>query len=338
MCKRGWFATRAMGLAAAGLGVSAGCAHPVSNPWTFSKPAAVATKEDYARPAQPGRAVIVVAEFENPASPQLNWPNVGAGMSDALRRALRNEGDFEVRVDARLKTPPPRSAEEASPVDLGVDFLLTGRVTDFHHTSQLPKHVSRRALFLPRSEAVVAIDWRVIDVRARRVIAADHTYGTADSGRRSVKKLYEGLDFSAYLFWNTPMGKAAREAIEKTIDRLRDLVPAEIGAPAIVKVTKGRKVTVTGGWSWGLASGQEYYVTARHGDEGSPRTVYDIDTRRPLLVRIAAVKKDTSTAWLLGKPPAEADLRGARLVREPAASPLAREDRAGLQQRPAGGG
>lgn len=318
----GWFA-----IVAGGVG---GCSSfSVSNPWSFDRPPAVAAAGDSARPVRGGRTVIAVARFGNPSASQLRWRDVGAGMSDALRRALLNEGKFEVRIDPQIERLLSQSAPRQRQVNgsaANVDFIVTGTVTDFHHTAALPAQVSRRGLFGTRSEAVVAIQWSIVDARTRRVVAADHIYGTARAGKDpQIKEMYSGVAFGSYLFWSTPLGRASRQAVERTMDRIREKLPSYAGDPRIVKHDGMRKITVVGGWAWGLTKGQEYYVYAAHPDEvataAAPRPVYDPDTGRPLMVRINRVGKESSTAWLLGKPPVEVDLLGAFLSRDQPASP-----------------
>ncbi len=325
------FATALKIAATAGVVGSFGCARP-SNPWVYAEPPAVSVSVT-ARPVQRGRTVIAVAEFTNPNRPQLDWPGVGAELARAMRRSLYNDTDFEVRIAPEIEQAASNPAflgkkSEHRPVE--VDFVVIGQVTDFHHTAALPKEASRWGLILRRKEAVVAIEWKVVDVRARRVVAADHTYGTAKaSGRKSITKLYEGLDVSAYLFWNTPLGRASHDAIDNTIERMRDVLPSFVGEqPTITAVIAPRKVLVQGGWKWGLAEGQDYYIVIP-GKDGTPaQPVRDVDTGRALVVQITDVNKGTAEAWLLGKPAPGVDIRGAVLLTQPGppADDLARGD------------
>lgn len=294
-----------------------GCSPP-SNPWTFYEPPAVQNGV-FARQRDPSKPVIAIATFKNPDVPQLSWPDVGLVMTKAMRRAILNDGEFEVRIEPELERVVSNPAfllgggGDVKPD--GVDFVMTGHVTDFHHTAPMHKDVRRWSFAWRRSEAVVAIDWKVIDVHARRVIAADHIYGQQDASRKPVEEIYAGLDATAYLFWNTPLGKAAHRAVDRTLKRMKQLLPQHVGSPVIAKVKGNREVSVTGGWTWGLARGQEYYVCVPQGDVCTP--VYDVDTGNALAVRIDRVSKDTSTAYLHGKPPPDVDLRGAALSTTP---------------------
>lgn len=310
-------------LAAGALGPCAGCQTEVHNPWMFAEPPARTAGNEVARPGEPVRTVLAVTDFSNPEVPQLDWPHVGEGMGEALRRALRRDTKFKVQPGAEVDqvayvTGANGTVTWTGDAPVGVDFVITGQVTDFHHTAELPKEISRWGFFRRRSEAVVALKWRVIDVRRRRVIAADHTYGTADASRKlSVEETYAGLDFSAYLFWNSPLGKAGHQAVDRVVKQMRKLLPAYVGDPVIVRRHGDRKVQVVGGWSWGLVEGQEYYVGIPEPGEAAPRPVYDPDTGRPLRLRIGRVSKNSSVAWLRGRTPRDVNLNGAVLSREP---------------------
>ena len=165
-----WLAGGWLAIVAGGVGVVGGCSSlSVLNPWSFDRPPAVAAAGDSARPVRGDRTVIAVARFGNPSASQLRWRDVGAGMSDALRRALLNEGEFEVRIDPQIERLLSQSAPRQRQVDglaENVDFIVTGTVTDFHHTAALPAQGSRRGLFGTRSEAAVGIQWSVADGRS----------------------------------------------------------------------------------------------------------------------------------------------------------------------------
>jgi hypothetical protein len=251
----------------------------------YAPPPAVSVNA-YARPVNDSRTVVAVAEFANPDSPQLDWPDVGLEMTKAMRRAIYNEGELEVRIapaiEQKVSTPGFLRSEGpvgGSPVE--VDYVIVGKVTDFHHTAALPKDASRWGLFGRRKEAVVAIEWRVVDVQARRVVAADHSYGTAEASRKkSIDELYDGLNVSAYLFWNTPLGRAAHMAVDRSIERMRELLPSRAaGQPTVLQVMGPREVSIKGGWKWGLAEGQELYVTEQ--PEGRRRGCWARPRPRP---------------------------------------------------------
>jgi hypothetical protein len=338
---------------AAGL-LTAGCSRP-KNPWSYAEPPAVALVRA-SNPAQPGHLLIAVADFTNPIAPQLPWPTVGPEMSRAMRRTLFKNG-YQVRIapdiEKKVSTPgfmTTKPQPSGSPPE--VDYVMIGQVTDFHHTAALPKDASRWGLIGRRHEAVVAVEWKLVDVRNHKLIAIDHTYGTAESSRKkNVAELYVGLDPSAYLFWNTPLGRAAHAAIDNTILRMQKILPANSpppglisaapavasaggpvvasASPMVVQAVAPRQLSVSGP---GLVEGQEYYLTLLD-PGGTRRAVRDCDTGKPLVVTIGPVSKDTAEGWVLGKAAAGLDLRGAVLAHElppepadPAAARAAADD------------
>ena len=112
-------------------------------------------------------------------------------MSDALVRTLINRGEFDARLDARFAreaklivngSPDQREARLEKLRDLHPDvrYVVTGSVTDFHHTDDVPRETRRRGLLLTRKrEAVVAVQMDVIDLDAGRIVSTDHLHGTA---------------------------------------------------------------------------------------------------------------------------------------------------------------
>lgn len=311
----------------------AGCSNgswSLSNPWKFDRPpvtTAARSTSDHAYALVSERTIVAVGQFQSPARSPVAWRDIGPGMSDALASALLNHNNFDVWIDAGisrqvaeiLRRSPTQRAKGFAQVQSDypeVHFVITGKVTDFHHTSELPREVSRWGIFKRRNEAVVAINFNVVDLQRQRIVATDHVYGTAGVSKTPSKQLYQDLEFGSYLFWSTPLGKASRQAIERTIERVIEVLPSQMGEPRILNLIAARKVSINGGWSWGLVEGRRYYVCTQDDDAGlALRPVLDPDTRQPLQVRISRVNKETSTAWLLGKKPPGDDLRGAQLLR-----------------------
>jgi curli biogenesis system outer membrane secretion channel CsgG len=276
----------------------------------------------YAR--QDGRAVVQVAMLEAPRTAGVRYRDLGQGMSDALARMLLKRSDFDVWIDPRgsrrvetalrgAQLPVrDRGREDARPP---VDYVVSGKITDFHHVTD------RRRLLGTRHEAVVAIDFQIVETRSQRVVAADHVRGTASVGKES-EELYEEVDFGSYAFWSTPLGKAASDALKSAADRIAGLVPIHAGQPTIASVL-GREIRIIGGQRAGVSPGREFYIYHLH-TEGARRAVIDTDLGRPVTVRIMSAERDASVGWLIGRPPRGVDLRGAVLSRRaPEESPEA---------------
>jgi len=287
-------------------------------------PAAAADNVPSARD-QTEQRVVVLGHFRTPAHP-LAWENVGPGMSDALARTLLNHGDFDVwinpnlarRVETLLDTSPDERAvrltqiREAFPE---VRLVVTGRVTDFHHTTDFSDGEHR--MFDGASEAVVAIQMNVFDLELGRVVASDHIHGVAPAPARPSSEMYASVDFDSYLFWSTPLGKASAQAVNKAMDVLNRVVPTRDESIRIVKQIESRRVRIAAGSTQTLDRDRRYYVYVY--DETTSRLVpvLDRDTRLPLQARIDASSRIGSTAWLMGEKPLSVDLRGAVLRTTP---------------------
>ncbi len=316
-----------MAAVAAGGSGGAGCSTSIYNPWTFNKPPTKAQR-NLAQRQVADRTVVVVARFGNPTKPPVAWSDIGRTMSDAVARTLFDRGLFEVRINPDLAmavetTFGPSSKPAAdrlarlSRAHPNVHYVVTGKVTDFHHTGDLPRQVRRWGLLGRRREAVVAIDLKIFDLRSQRLVVAEHLSGTSRARRQSARKLYADMTIDTYLFWNTPLGKASKKALKKVVDQVIKVVPPRVGEPKIVQWGVGRRVHVSGGRMWGLAKGQEYYVCRRTGAAGQLQSLPDIDTGQPLRVKITSVSRMTSTGWVLGKPAPDAKLPGAYLRHRP---------------------
>lgn len=325
-----------IGVAFAAIALIAGCAN---NPYEFADPPTVAVTDNVRRPDAP-RRIIVVGEFANPQSSSLPWNDIGKGMSDALARTLFNEGRYDVwlrpelsrQVESVLRISPSKREAELAKIQKAnpdVDYVLTGRVTDFFHVRDLSKGFSESGLFSSKPEAFVAMQLDMVDLPTRRVIAIGHVFGTARADESRTVEAYKGLRFSAYLFWSTPLGKASNQAIRRTMEHLYAFLPSQTQTLRIAQATEDRRVTILGGSDHGVVNGERFYVL-RIAPGGLLDPVLDPDTRTPLQVRIDSVSKDSSTAWLMGKRPRDVDLRGAALDRQlPSGEPSAGLTRAG---------
>jgi len=305
----------------------AGCsgAGDTLNPWGYEAPPA--TKSATRLQVTSGqRTEVVLGELDNPKTASVRWRDIGTGTTDALVRTLRNEKRYAVRGDRRLgdqiqsallKSAGDRfrhlqAFREKYP---DVDFVVIGQVTDFHHNTDLPEQTRQRNWFGRKTEAIVAIQMRVVDVKNGTVVLDDHVTGTAGSTKDDSRDLYRNLAYGSYVFWNTPLGKATREAIDNAAKRIHRVVPVMTGEPMIVRVLDRRKVALNAGRNLGLAEGQQYYVCTQPTGDSTYRAVKDPDTGLPLTARIVDVEKDEAEAWVIGRAPVELSLRGARLLR-----------------------
>lgn len=273
-----------------------------------------------------GEQAVVIGRFENPDHAPLRWADIGSGLGETLAGTLLNQGTLSVWID------PPLAREVATLIDKQPDrrrrglekirretdvrYVLTGKVTDFAHTTDLPDAVRRWGLFGRRREALVAIRLRVVDLETGRVVLTDHVYGTARAPATPSTELYANMTFGSYLFWNSPLGKASEEAIERASDVLHRKLPAPASALRIDRQVGPRELRLARPVERS-DSRRRLFEVCVIGEDGRRRTLRDPDTGLVLTARLDSRGRRSSTAWLLGRKPATIDLRGAVLVPAP---------------------
>ena len=278
------------------------------------------------QPTQTQRALggpptpIAVANLASPKRAPVPISDIGSGAADALARDMLERNQFDVwmgpKLSANLASPHP-NIDRIRKDHPELRYLVTGRVTDFVQTNDLPEHLRPAGWFGGRKkEAVVALDLQIVDLKTGRVIATDLIPGRADVPSGASSDMYKHVSFGSHLFWSTPLGRATRHAVSNAADRIAQSLPARLENPRIAKKTAPRRLRIDGGRVHGLKPGQEYHILRASDDrDASSAIVLDRVTERPVIVRIDEVRQREATAWLLGQPSAEVDLRGLRLRR-----------------------
>ncbi len=276
-------------------------------------------------------ATIVVGTFDNPATASVRWRSIGSGVAADLARTLRVKTGMQVWADTGLarsaitlttrgvsnRTPWLETLQRRHP---GVEFVIVGKVTDFVHTSDVPQVANQKR---GRYQALVAIDFTAIEVRTGRILAQNQVVGKAGEREMTSADQYKGLAFGSYLFWETPLGIATRQAIDRTAAEIARSMPAVLGEAVVSTVRGDREVEVSGGELLGLRVGQVMYLTV---GSDPPIALRDVDTRAPLTVRITSVDGDAAEGWVSGICDDQTRLRGARLTTTlPVAPPTERE-------------
>ncbi len=198
------------------------------------------------------QARIAVARFENKSSDSRSWynPQIGDGMADMLTTALVNSGRYIVlereSLDVVLNEQDLgasgriRQGSEAAIGEIeGAELLIVAAVTEFEGNAGgaqggLGGFGGRvlGAVTGGTRSAHMAIDLRVVDARTSRVLAATSVEGTARDFNvgaaaggyfRSGGALGGGLS----AWQNTPREKALRDVINKSVDYVVSVTPAE---------------------------------------------------------------------------------------------------------------
>ncbi|MCZ6837537.1 MAG: hypothetical protein O7G85_17305 [Planctomycetota bacterium] len=325
-----------------------------------SSPTKVTSSRAFNLTGQSPRPVIVLGLFENPRHSPLPWRDIGEGMTDALSREVRSQGVYDAWINARigrelnsilLASPAdrPRRFEKLEAKHPDIRYILVGQVTDFQHIGESARNTRS-------AEAIVAIDFSIIDIQERRTILSDHVMAMVDASGTESNELYGDMVFGSYRYWDTPLGRASQRTILEVIRRidevpipeesliattqveLEEAEPAEVTSPPVhvtttnapdplrhaIRIDKQinpRRIRVVAGRGRVLHEGQTLYVCQYDPDRGQLVAVQDRDTGRPLQAKIIKVRFDVGTALLLGLKPATISLRGAVLTERRAPMP-----------------
>ncbi|MES2685016.1 MAG: CsgG/HfaB family protein [Pseudomonadota bacterium] len=167
---------------------------------------------------------IAIEPFEYRAADK--GAGVGAGMSDMLTDSLFNTNKFIVVERDRLgaitseqdladtgrfkkETVAPKGELE------GAQLMIRGSVTQFE-----PKCAGGSILIAATSEACIAINLRIVDVKTGRVVNATTVEATSANNGVGLLFTRTTLPIGLGAYSNTPMEKAIRQAIEKAVNHI----------------------------------------------------------------------------------------------------------------------
>lgn len=167
---------------------------------------------------------IAIEPFEYRAADK--GAGVGAGMADMLTDSLFNTNKFIVVERDRLgaitaeqdladtgrfkqDTMAPKGELE------GAQLLIRGSVTQFE-----PKCSGGSILIASTSEACIAINLRIVDVKTGRVVNATTVEATSANNGVGLLFTRTTLPIGLGAYSNTPMEKAIRQAIEKAVNHI----------------------------------------------------------------------------------------------------------------------
>ena len=191
--------------------------------------------------AEMDRPVLLLGRLENPRRSPTRWRDIGKGMTDMLSRELRAAGTYDAWISTRLAREVdsilgdlPTSRKDRFDSLRGqnpeIHYVILGGVTDFLHIQRRKgnprggRDPNRQTGY---SEALVAIEFSVVDIESGRVVLTDHVTGSVFIEDGTVQESYRSMSFGSYRFWNTPLGEASLEAIGHVIYQIQQLpVPA----------------------------------------------------------------------------------------------------------------
>ncbi len=235
-------------------------------------------------PKQGPKARVAVAQFgatDRFASVYGGW-NIGGGLAAQLVTALIETGRVvvverailsKVLIEQELGQNRLASPFTQTPAGqlLGVDYLIVGEVTEFEE-QQMGGGASAAIMksFGPKvsGQAVAAhvgIDLRVVDTRTGEILHSHRAQGRAWEKALAAKIDYKFIEFGGDIFHKTPLGIAARRAINDALQFVLEVIDrktAEFSWLARVIEVEGGDVYIDAGRNADIQGGDRFRISA----------------------------------------------------------------------------
>lgn len=218
-----YHALRRSGVIISGLLIASSITACTASARVVSSEGAPTISQAQSAPYQGPKRRIAVKAFTFKASHGSH--RVGSGMSDMLTNALFSSGrfivlerenikdvlqeqDFAASGRVRQSTAAPEGQLE------GAELLVRGSVTQFE-----PHCRGGSAIVFSTSQACIAINLRIMDVRTGRIVNATTVEATSVDKRIGFVSRTE-LPVGLGMYKGTPMEKAIRNAIQTAVDHI----------------------------------------------------------------------------------------------------------------------
>ncbi len=245
---------------------------------------------------------IAMSRFEDRSG--TGWHGLGSGVADMLATALVKTGKFAVierqeldRIVAEQKLGEsglvtPQTAPKVGQL-LGAELFVVGAVTECGtKESNIGGGVSVFGGGLKTKKARTVVDIRLINTSTGEIIASESEEGTESTTGVAVR--YESMDFNNQDSWdNTDIGKATREAVNKTVELIAENMAKIPWSGKIIKVNSDGTVLMKPGSEGNVEPGMTLFVT-RKGEE-----IKDPDTGLSLGAEETKVGKIKTTEDML---------------------------------------
>ncbi len=245
---------------------------------------------------------IAISRFEDRSG--TGWHGLGAGVADMLATALVKSGKFAVierqELDKLVEEQKlgesglvtPQTAPKVGQL-LGAELFVVGAVTECGtKESNIGGGFSVFGGGLKTKKARTVVDIRLINTSTGEIIASESEEGTESTTGIAVR--YEDVDFNNQNSWdNTDIGKATREAVNKTVDLIAANMEKISWSGKILKVNSDGTVIMKPGSEGNVKPGMEFFVV-RKGEE-----IKDPDTGLSLGAEESKVGKIKATDDML---------------------------------------
>ena len=218
---------------------------------------------------------IAISRFEDRSGSGYN--HLGAGVADMLATALVKSGKFsvierdeldKVIAEQKLGESGLVTAQTAPKVGqlLGAELFVVGSITECGtKESNIGGGISVFGGGLKTKKARTVVDIRLINTSTGEIVAAESEEGTESTTGVAVR--YEDIDFNNQDSWDdTDIGKATREAVNKTVDLIAKNAEKVPWSGKILKVNDDGTVLMKPGSAGNVQPGMVFFVV-RKGEE-----------------------------------------------------------------------
>ena len=242
---------------------------------------------------------VAISRFEDRSGSGYN--HLGSGVADMLATALVKSGKFAVierqELDKIVEEQKlgesglvtPQTAPKVGQL-LGAELFVVGAITECGtKESNIGGGVSLFGGGLKTKTARVVVDIRLINTSTGEIIASESEEGSESTTGVAVR--YEDMDFNNQDSWdNTDIGKAAREAIDKTVDLIAKNMEKIPWSGKILKVNDDGTVLMKPGSEGNVTPGMVFFVTRKGEEIKDPDTGLSLGAEETKVGKIKATE------------------------------------------------
>ncbi len=242
---------------------------------------------------------IAISRFEDRSG--TGWHGLGSGVADMLATALVKTGKFavierqeldKIVEEQKLGESGLVTAQTAPKVGqlLGAELFVVGAVTECGtKESNIGGGISVFGGGLKTKKARTVVDIRLINTTTGEIIASESEEGTESTTGVAVR--YEDVDFNNQDSWdNTDIGKATREAVDKTVELISKNMEKVPWSGKIIKVNSDGTVLMKPGSEGNVDSGMEFFVFRKGEEIKDPDTGLSLGAEETKVGKIKATE------------------------------------------------
>jgi curli biogenesis system outer membrane secretion channel CsgG len=253
----------------------------------------------------------------------------GAGVADMLATALVKTKKFmvierkeldKVLEEQKLGLSGMVTPETAPAVGklLGVELIVIGSVSELG-TSKRDIGGGLGGVFgagISKQQARAAVDIRLVNTTTGEILAAETEEGTEST--LGFKGSYEAIHFDNANEWNdTDLGKAAREAIDKTVELISDNMEKIPWSGRVVKVNADGTLLIKPGSEGNVTNGMEFDIYQLGEEVKDPDTGVSMGAEETKVAHIVVTADALNGKAAKAKIASGSGIKAGDIIREP---------------------